>query len=423
MRRNLTATIFRRTHLIGYVGNEPAACLRVRYFADFAKLERLAVRREFRTTRLAVTVMRAGVELCRAKGYRRIYAHAQKRLLNFFDRLGFRPLEGGREFAFSDFDYVEIVLDTTPHPQAICLGADPYVMIRPEGRWHEPGILERSAIRPVTRPSIDRRPQRSASRPSVETDARGAWRGEPRPQHDNRKRHRELGSNHNGGCSEFGSPCIVIAPGFSRSQSDNLNASIAERISSHELRHRPARLREPVGGPDAGAGRPAAGIYGKPARAGAGKHQSRPRNCRAALAHARAMGLPVAFVRWIDRTPLFNKATRFSRWIEGFEPHGVDMIFERNRPSCYASADFAEVMARAAAVRARGLRRRGRVPCNRNRRVPPRPHCELPHRCLGELRARRYLGERRASGRVRRRGARRRHHHNTVVDRAYLTEE
>ena len=51
-------------------------------------------------------------------------------------------------------------------------------------------------------------------------------------------------------------------------------------------------------------------------------------NCRAALAHARAMGLPVAFVRWI----------------EGFEPHGVDMIFERNRPSCYASADFAEVM-------------------------------------------------------------------------------
>src|SRR6478752_1936098 len=67
-------------------------------------------------------------------------------------------------------------------------------------------------------------------------------------------------------------------------------------------------------------------------------------NCRAVLAHARAMGLPVAFVRWIDRTPLFNKATRFSRWIEGFEPHGVDMIFERNRPSCYASTDFAEVI-------------------------------------------------------------------------------
>jgi len=56
------------------------------------------------------------------------------------------------------------------------------------------------------------------------------------------------------------------------------------------------------------------------------------------------MGFPVAFVRWITRSSLFNPATPFSRWIEGFEPYGVDMIFERNKPSCYASADFAEVM-------------------------------------------------------------------------------
>lgn len=67
-------------------------------------------------------------------------------------------------------------------------------------------------------------------------------------------------------------------------------------------------------------------------------------NCRAALAHARAMGFPVAFVRWIARAPLFNAATRFARWIEGFEPTGVDMVFERNRPSCYASPEFAEVI-------------------------------------------------------------------------------
>jgi predicted GNAT family N-acyltransferase len=151
---------FTATHLIGYVGTEPAACLRIRYFADFAKVERLAVRREFRKTRISFQISKAAIELCRAKGYRRIYAHAQKRLLNFFDRLGFRPLEGGKEFVFSDFDYVEIVLDTTPHPEAIALGADPYIMIRPEGRWHVPGILERSVIRPVTRPSIDKRRER-----------------------------------------------------------------------------------------------------------------------------------------------------------------------------------------------------------------------------------------------------------------------
>lgn len=148
---------FCAAHLIGYIGGEPAGCLRIRYFAEFAKMERLAIRREFRRTRLAFKLVRAGIELCRAKGYRKIYGHSQKRLLNFWGRFGFKPLEGGREFVFSDFDYVEVTLDMSPHPQAVAIGVDPYVTIRPEGRWHVPGILERSAIRPATRPSAQRR--------------------------------------------------------------------------------------------------------------------------------------------------------------------------------------------------------------------------------------------------------------------------
>jgi predicted GNAT family N-acyltransferase len=152
---------FSAAHLLGYVGDEPAGCLRIRYFADFAKIERLAVRHEFRNTRLSFQIVRAGIELCRAKGYQRLYGHSQKRLLKFWGRFGFRPLEGAREFVFSDFDYVEIVLDTTPHPKAISIGVDPYVMIRPEGRWHVPGILERSAIRPATGPSVDKPQQRA----------------------------------------------------------------------------------------------------------------------------------------------------------------------------------------------------------------------------------------------------------------------
>ncbi len=154
---------FAATHLIGYVGNEPAACLRVRFFADFAKIERLAVRKEYRNTRLSFQLVRAGIELCRMKGYRRLYGHAQKRLQNFWGRFGFRTFEGGRELVFSDFDYVEMVLDTTPHPKAITIGVDPYMIIRPEGRWHVPGILERSAIRPVSRPSVDKPAEKASA--------------------------------------------------------------------------------------------------------------------------------------------------------------------------------------------------------------------------------------------------------------------
>ncbi|MEL6063142.1 MULTISPECIES: cysteine hydrolase family protein [unclassified Methylobacterium] len=68
-------------------------------------------------------------------------------------------------------------------------------------------------------------------------------------------------------------------------------------------------------------------------------------NCRLALDHARESGIQVAYVRWIG-APLFQAGTRFARWIEGFEPQGCDMIFDRDRPSCYASPSFADVMER-----------------------------------------------------------------------------
>jgi predicted GNAT family N-acyltransferase len=138
---------FSASHLLAYVGREPVGCLRIRYFAGFAKLERLAVRHEFRNRHIGTRLMRAGVELCRMKGYRRIYGRAQKDLLNYYAGMGWRKLEGSSEFCFSDHAYIEIVIDTDPNPNAIKLGVDPYVLMRPEGRWEEPGILDQSANR------------------------------------------------------------------------------------------------------------------------------------------------------------------------------------------------------------------------------------------------------------------------------------
>jgi predicted GNAT family N-acyltransferase len=144
------------THLLVYVGDEPVGCLRVRYFADFAKIERLAVRKEFRKTRAAFHLVRAAFKLCQKKGYTKVYGHSQVRLVNFWSRFGFRVPENARYFVFSDFDYVEIVADIERDPEAVVIGGDPYVVIRPEGRWHRTGILEESAARTVSRPSVDR---------------------------------------------------------------------------------------------------------------------------------------------------------------------------------------------------------------------------------------------------------------------------
>jgi predicted GNAT family N-acyltransferase len=145
---------FSATHLIAYVGDEPIGCARVRCFADFVKFERVAVRKEYRHSRAAIILTTAGLDFARMKGYRRAYGHSQARLVNFWRRWGFSPVEGAPTFVFSDFEYIEIAAELEPDPQAIKIGSDPYLIIRPEGRWHKPGILENSVSRAATSPSV-----------------------------------------------------------------------------------------------------------------------------------------------------------------------------------------------------------------------------------------------------------------------------
>ena len=144
---------FSATHLIGYVGREPAGCMRIRYFAQFAKVERLVVRKEFRSSGLARHIVRAGIELCEMKGYEQVCVYAQKRLVKFWEKCGFHLPEDARELVFSDFHYVEMLCRAKRAPQAISPATDPYVIIRPEGAWHSPGILERSVTRGIRGPA------------------------------------------------------------------------------------------------------------------------------------------------------------------------------------------------------------------------------------------------------------------------------
>jgi len=140
------------THVLALADARPAAAIRIRYFSDFAKLERLAVLKSFRGTPVTRAVVESAVEICRRKGYARIYGHSQARLVGFWAKLGFQPLGRNRHFSFSDHAYVEIVRHLPPHRDAITMESDPYLIIRPEGAWDTPGILERSAQRPVTSP-------------------------------------------------------------------------------------------------------------------------------------------------------------------------------------------------------------------------------------------------------------------------------
>jgi len=75
-------------------------------------------------------------------------------------------------------------------------------------------------------------------------------------------------------------------------------------------------------------------------------------NCRTLLAFARQQGFPVAFMRWQQDGKFFERSGGYGGWIEGLEPGGSDMIFDRSLPSCYANRDFAEMMDRGGGANA-----------------------------------------------------------------------
>ncbi len=131
-------------HLLGWIDGEAVACIRIRFFADFAKIERLAVRAEYRRSAIAFRIVRQAISLAMKKGYTRIYGHAQEGLEAFWARFGARRIATSVPFVFSGFSYTEMLLELPRDESAVSLTTDPLVTIRPEGSWDVPGILERA---------------------------------------------------------------------------------------------------------------------------------------------------------------------------------------------------------------------------------------------------------------------------------------
>jgi predicted GNAT family N-acyltransferase len=137
---------FVATHFLGTVDGDPAGCVRLRFFNGFAKLERLAVRAEYRHSRLAYQMVRAALDHCRRKGYTRILGHSRLDLVRFWRVFGFKQLENKPLFAFANVQYAEILLEMDTPIDAINIDVDPMVILRPEGAWDRPGPFETSPV-------------------------------------------------------------------------------------------------------------------------------------------------------------------------------------------------------------------------------------------------------------------------------------
>jgi len=133
------------THLLMRSGREPVGVVRLRWFGEFAKLERLAVRSEHRGGPALLLLCRAAFELAAHKGYSRLIGHAQVRGEAFWRRYFKGRRRPGRPvFNFSGYAYQEMEFDLDPHPAVVGLSSPPMMLLRPEGDWDHPGVLEGS---------------------------------------------------------------------------------------------------------------------------------------------------------------------------------------------------------------------------------------------------------------------------------------
>ena len=130
------------THLIGYVGESPAGTIRIRYFADFVKLERLAVLPQHRGDKLASALVRAALEFVQQKGYRRVYGQAAEPFLPFWKKHGFSQRPGAGITYMTDEVYFEIDLETEAASDRITPDSGASVLVRKEGAWHRRGEFD-----------------------------------------------------------------------------------------------------------------------------------------------------------------------------------------------------------------------------------------------------------------------------------------
>lgn len=137
------------THLIATLNGEPVGTLRIRWFANFAKYERAAVRSTSRGEGVAVALFSYANDMARRRGYVRVLVHMQERLVPFWKPFGFEPRQDRPQFVFSDHRYVEGVAHLAPHDDPIGIDA-------PRSRSIAPRAFGTNSVRTIARLSGQR---------------------------------------------------------------------------------------------------------------------------------------------------------------------------------------------------------------------------------------------------------------------------
>ena len=132
------------THVIVYCKQEPIGSARIRWFCDFAKIERTAFRPAYRNRHVLIKSANFIFDHIAQKGYRCAITHAEPEYARLWQRtLGFKmAAERPTVIAEGHEPYYELIKYLDPPESAITLQTPPVVMFRTEGQWDIPSAFE-----------------------------------------------------------------------------------------------------------------------------------------------------------------------------------------------------------------------------------------------------------------------------------------
>jgi len=135
---------YQATHFVIYSKQEPVGATRIRWFRDFAKIERTGFRPAYRNARILKRSSEVVFDHVAKKGYHLLVTHAEPKYARVWEMvLGFERAEGRPMVVTEGHEpYVELIKRLSPPADAISLQSDPKVLFRVEGHWDKPSAFE-----------------------------------------------------------------------------------------------------------------------------------------------------------------------------------------------------------------------------------------------------------------------------------------
>ena len=134
---------FQCTHVVAYLQDEPVGACRIRWFKDFAKIERTAFRKSHRSIPYIKQMATFTFAHIARKGYGVAMTHASPLFARLWRmHFGFRDVPGKPAVEYHGEKYIELVRQLDIPSNVITSDTEVAVLFRTEGEWDTPAKYE-----------------------------------------------------------------------------------------------------------------------------------------------------------------------------------------------------------------------------------------------------------------------------------------